>query len=211
MSTSLRATASARVCWYQNRWRSTDGFCERAGCSALEADRRFMEENGLGWIREYPDGEGLDRLPAIARESLARFADDVFHAGSPWCYEWLLGTAFVIPPVSRGRCYAMTYRELEAVRAEPLRLFSSGWYSPATWTARAGNGRTRMLLRTGRGCAKPRPSNRSRTRRRPMRAPASGRSFPNPERLAAPELLPGRSAAGGMFLRRHTLTTRCGV
>lgn len=94
-----------RVCWYQAM--EIDGWILRESwLRALEADR---EENGLGWIGEYPT-EGLD-VSAIARESLARFADVYFMpesliSESPWY-------GIRHPSCEPWPCYAMTYRELE--------------------------------------------------------------------------------------------------
>ena len=94
-----------RACWHQTM--EIDGWILREHWQrAMEADR---EENGLGWIGEYPT-EGQDDS-AIARESLARFADVYFMPESlvnksPWY-------GIRHPSCEPWPCYAMTYRELE--------------------------------------------------------------------------------------------------
>ena len=94
-----------RVCWYQAM--EIDGWVLRESwLRAMEADR---DENGLGWIGEYPT-EGLDDS-AIAREFLARFADVYFMPESliyesPWY-------GIRHPSCEPWPCYAMTYRELD--------------------------------------------------------------------------------------------------
>ena len=87
------------ACWHQNQ--EINGWIlQENWLSAYEADRRFMEENGLP-LRE-PDGEPLTEYQ-LARETLARFAEDYFTPEAlvlqwPW-----YGTSTQL----------QTYRELE--------------------------------------------------------------------------------------------------